>query len=125
MVQCHSLFFYEIQSAKFPLITDFTSGEDGLGIAGLGIGFDDLNITGQDDNTLIAANGSDLAILQGIGADSLIMDNFLFAGSIQLYILVQCQFSEIQISFSEQLQQQAYKFHSQGKVEKNTLLITM
>ena len=125
MVQCHSLFFYEIQSAKFPLITDFTSGEDVLGIAGLGIGFDDLNITGQDDNTLIAANGSDLAILQGIGADSLIMDNFLFAGSIQLYILVQCQFSEIQISFSEQLQQQAYKFHSQGKVEKNTLLITM
>ena len=61
------------------IITDFTTGEDVLGIAGLGIGFDDLSITQQDDNTLIAANGSDLAILQGIGADSLIADNFAFA----------------------------------------------
>ncbi|MEM7717405.1 MAG: calcium-binding protein, partial [Cyanobacteria bacterium P01_A01_bin.68] len=60
------------------IITDFTSGEDVLGIAGLGIGFDDLSITQQEDNTLIAANGSDLAILQGIGADSLIADNFAF-----------------------------------------------
>ncbi|MEM7714507.1 MAG: pre-peptidase C-terminal domain-containing protein [Cyanobacteria bacterium P01_A01_bin.68] len=61
------------------IITDFTTGEDVLGIAGLGIGFDDLIITQQDDNTLIAANGSDLAILQGIAADSLIADNFAFA----------------------------------------------
>ncbi len=61
------------------IITDFTSGEDVLGIAGLGIGFDDLSITQQEDNSLIAANGSDLAILQGIGADSLITDNFAFA----------------------------------------------
>ena len=38
------------------IITDFTSGEDALGIAGLGIGFDDLSITQQDDNTLIVAN---------------------------------------------------------------------
>ena len=60
------------------IITDFTSGEDVLGIAGLGIGFDDLSITQQDENTLIAANGSDLAILQGIGADSLVVDNFAF-----------------------------------------------
>ncbi|MBE9215027.1 pre-peptidase C-terminal domain-containing protein [Plectonema cf. radiosum LEGE 06105] len=60
------------------IITDFTSGEDVLGIAGLGIGFDDLSITGQDDNTLIGANGSDLAILQGIGATSLSADNFAF-----------------------------------------------
>ena len=60
------------------IITDFTSGEDVLGIAGLVIGFDDLSITQQEDNTLIAANGSDLAILQGIGADSLIADNFAF-----------------------------------------------
>ena len=41
------------------IITDFTSGEDVLGIAGLGIGFDDLSITQQDDNTLIAANNSE------------------------------------------------------------------
>ena len=60
------------------IITDFTSGEDVLGIAGLGIGFDDLSITQQDDNTLIAANGPDFAILQGITASSLIADNFAF-----------------------------------------------
>ncbi|MBE9215026.1 calcium-binding protein [Plectonema cf. radiosum LEGE 06105] len=71
-----------IATAEIPqaanIITDFTLGEDVLGIAGLGIGFDDLSITGQDDNTLIAVNGSDLAILQGIGADSLSADNFAF-----------------------------------------------
>ena len=71
-----------IATAEIPgaanIITDFTSGEDVLGIAGLGIGFEDLSITQQDDNTLIAANGSDLAILQGIGADSLMADNFAF-----------------------------------------------
>jgi hypothetical protein len=60
------------------IITDFTTGEDVLGIAGLGIGFDDLSITQQEDNTLISANNSELAILQGIGADSLIADNFAF-----------------------------------------------
>ena len=71
-----------IATAEIPqaanIITDFTSGEDVIGIAGLGVGFDDLSITEQDDNTLIAANGSDLAILQGISADSLIADNFAF-----------------------------------------------
>ena len=69
-----------IATAEIPeaanTITDFTSGEDVLGIAGLGIGFEDLSITQQDDNTLIAANGSDLAILQGV--DSLMADNFAF-----------------------------------------------
>ncbi|MBE9215028.1 pre-peptidase C-terminal domain-containing protein [Plectonema cf. radiosum LEGE 06105] len=72
-----------IATAEIPqaanIITDFTLAEDVLGIAGLGIGFDDLSITGQDDNTLIAVNGSDLAILQGIGAASLNADNFAFA----------------------------------------------
>jgi len=53
------------------IITDFTVGEDVIGIAGLGIGFDDLSITEQNGNTLIAANGSDLAILQSVGADIL------------------------------------------------------
>ncbi|MEO1763138.1 MAG: hypothetical protein AAFR83_14435 [Cyanobacteria bacterium J06629_18] len=60
------------------IITDFTSGEDVLGIAGLGIAFDDLSISQQDDNTLIAANNSELAILQGVGMDSLMADNFAF-----------------------------------------------
>ena len=59
-------------------ITDFTIGEDVLAIAGLGIGFEDLSIIQQDKDTLIAANGSDLAILQGFGADSLVADNFVF-----------------------------------------------
>ncbi|MEO1185671.1 MAG: hypothetical protein AAFX46_13755 [Cyanobacteria bacterium J06636_27] len=36
------------------------------------------SITQQDDNTLIAANNSELAILQGVGADSLMADNFAF-----------------------------------------------
>ncbi len=71
-----------IATAEIPdsvnIITDFTSGEDVLGIAGLGISFDDLSITQQDNNTLIAANGSDLAILQGIGTNSLIADDFVF-----------------------------------------------
>ncbi|MEO1184816.1 MAG: beta-propeller domain-containing protein [Cyanobacteria bacterium J06636_27] len=71
-----------IATAELPdaanIITDFTSGEDVLGIAGLGIGFDDLSITQQEDNTLIAANGSDLGILQGVGADGLMADNFAF-----------------------------------------------
>ncbi len=71
-----------IATAEIPgapnVITDFTSGEDVLGIAGLGIGFDDLSISQQDDNTLIAANNSELAILQGIATDSLIADNFAF-----------------------------------------------
>ena len=60
------------------IITDFTSGEDVLGIAGLGIGFDDLGITQQDGNTLIAANNSELAILQGVGIDMLNADSFAF-----------------------------------------------
>ena len=60
------------------MITDFTSGEDVLGIAGLGIGFEDLSITQQENNTLIAVPVADLAILQGISADSLSADNFAF-----------------------------------------------
>ena len=60
------------------IITDFTSGEDVLGLAGLGIGFGDLSITQQDDNTLIAANNSELAILQGVGIDMLNADSFAF-----------------------------------------------
>ncbi|MGB3641921.1 MAG: hypothetical protein WBA39_30740 [Rivularia sp. (in: cyanobacteria)] len=60
-------------------ISDFTSGEDVLGIAGLGIGFEDLTITQQQGNALIAGLGSDLAVLKGIEADSLSADNFAFA----------------------------------------------
>ena len=48
-------------------------------IAGLGIGFEDLTITQQQGNALIAGLGSDLAVLKGIEADSLSADNFAFA----------------------------------------------
>ncbi len=61
------------------IITDFTLDEDVLGIAGLGIGFDDLSLTQDGDNTLIAANGSDLATLLGVESESLSADNFAFA----------------------------------------------
>ena len=59
-------------------ITDFTSGEDVIGIAGLGIGFDDLSITQQGNDVLIAVNDSDLAILQGIDSSVLVADDFAF-----------------------------------------------
>ena len=58
------------------IITDFTSGEDVIGIAGLGISFDDLSISQQGDDALITASGSDLAILQGIEATTLVADDF-------------------------------------------------
>lgn len=54
-------------------IADFTNGEDVIGIAGLGIGFEDLTITQQGNNTLITSNGTDLAILQGINANDLVV----------------------------------------------------
>ncbi|MEL6463145.1 MAG: calcium-binding protein, partial [Cyanobacteria bacterium J06621_15] len=71
-----------IATAELPdginTIKDFTSGEDVLGIAGLGIGFEDVSITQQGDNALIAASGTDLAILTDVAADSLSGDNFAF-----------------------------------------------
>ena len=72
-----------IASAEIPdepnIITDFTSGEDVIGIAGLGIGFEDVSITANGDDALISATGSELAIIQGIEADSLSADDFAFA----------------------------------------------
>ena len=57
-------------------ITDFTIGEDVIGIAGLGIGFENISIIQQEDDTLIAVNGMSLGILQGIDANVLSVDNF-------------------------------------------------
>ena len=59
-------------------ITDFALGEDILRIAGLGISFEDIDLAKIENNTLISANGSDLAILQGIDANNLSADNFDF-----------------------------------------------
>ena len=58
-------------------ITDFTAGEDVIGIV-LGISFDDLSLTQDGDNTLIAAGGNDLATLLGVESTSLSTDNFAF-----------------------------------------------
>ena len=58
-------------------ITDFTS-EDVIGIAGLGIGFEDLTLVQQEDNTLISTGDRELAILTGVDSNSLSADNFAF-----------------------------------------------
>ncbi|MEL6438533.1 MAG: alkaline phosphatase [Cyanobacteria bacterium J06621_8] len=73
-----------LATGQFPesanTITDFTVNEDVLGIAGLGVSFDDLSITDTDAGTLIAAGGQDLAIVGNVTADVLASaDNFAFA----------------------------------------------
>ena len=72
-----------IASAEIPksanVITDFNLEEDAIGIAGLGIGFDDLSISELEGNSLISAHGSELAILQGVDFNGLSADNFAFA----------------------------------------------
>ena len=71
-----------IASASIPEsannITDFDS-DDVIGIAGLGIGYEDLSFTQQEGNTLISTGDNNLAILSGVDADSLSADNFAFA----------------------------------------------
>ena len=59
-------------------ITDFELGVDVIGIGGLGLGFDDLALTQQADNTLISALGTDMVILTGIHARALSSSNFVF-----------------------------------------------
>ena len=61
-------------------INDFTSGEDVIGIAGLGIGYSDLEITQADAGALISVDGNDLAIVGNTPADFLANeDHFAFA----------------------------------------------
>ena len=73
---------FSIASAAIPestnTIEDFTVGEDVIGIAGLGVGFDDVSLVQQDNNTLISAGDDELATLMGVNADSLSADNFAF-----------------------------------------------
>ena len=72
-----------IANAELPesanVITDFTSGEDVIGIAGLGIGFEDLDIAQDGDDVLIGNESINLAILSGIDSSNLTVDNFAFA----------------------------------------------
>lgn len=53
-------------------VTDFTPGEDVLGIGGLGVAFGDLTLAGDT----VSLNGDVLAILSGIDATALTADNF-------------------------------------------------
>ncbi|MBE9043159.1 choice-of-anchor I family protein [Pleurocapsales cyanobacterium LEGE 10410] len=64
------------ESAK--TITNFSSGEDLIGIAGFGIGFEDLSLVQQEYDTLIGAGDQELAILKGVDSTSLSADNFAF-----------------------------------------------
>ena len=60
-------------------INDFTSGEDVIGVAGLGIGYSDLSITQTDAGALISVDGNDLAIVANTPADFLANEsNFAF-----------------------------------------------
>jgi 2',3'-cyclic-nucleotide 2'-phosphodiesterase (5'-nucleotidase family) len=75
-----------IANAGFPTeantITDFTGGEDVLGIAGIGAAdISDLEITASGDDSAIAFDGNQLAILLGIDSNSLTNNNFVFAES--------------------------------------------
>ena len=72
-----------IATAEVPeetnLITDFTIGEDVIGIAGFGIGFADVSLTQQGDDALIATDGNDFASLQNIDITDLNSDDFVFS----------------------------------------------
>jgi len=71
-----------IANAEIPksanTITDFTIGQDVLGVAGIGASFGALTLTQQDNNTLISFNQNELAILTGIQSSSLGASNFAF-----------------------------------------------
>jgi Ca2+-binding RTX toxin-like protein len=65
-------------------ITDFTVGEDILGIAGVGLTFADLSIAASEENannTVIATADQDLAILLGIQPDTISETDFTFSES--------------------------------------------
>ncbi len=59
-------------------ITDFTVGEDVIGIAGSGGSFSNLTFTQQNQDLLVSFNSSNLAVLQGIQASSLNANSFVF-----------------------------------------------
>ena len=71
-----------IANASLPsstnIITDFELDVDVLGIGGLGLNFDDLSLTQQGEDTLIATAGQDIAILLNIDSNSLNANNFVF-----------------------------------------------
>ena len=71
-----------IATGEFPnatnRITDFTIGEDVIGIAGLEIGFEDITLTQNGDDALIAAKGNDLAVFKDISITNFSESDFAF-----------------------------------------------
>ena len=69
-----------IANAEYPeatnTITDFTGGEDVIGVAGLGIGYDDLSISQTDAGALISADGGDLAVVVNVTAEFLANEEY-------------------------------------------------
>ena len=62
------------------IITDFTIGEDVIGIAELEVSFGDLSIIQSEDGATISANGNNLAVVEDISFDLLNDEaNFAFA----------------------------------------------
>ncbi|AFZ49773.1 glycerophosphodiester phosphodiesterase family protein [Dactylococcopsis salina] len=59
-------------------ITDFTSGEDSIGVAGVEASFADITRTAVDNGTLLSLDGEDLAVLLGVEANSLTEADFTF-----------------------------------------------
>ena len=59
-------------------ITDFVSGEDVLGVAGIGASFATLDLSQDGDNALIGFGGDDLAVLLNVDSTSLTASDFAF-----------------------------------------------
>ena len=73
-----------IANAEIPkqanIINDFIGGEDIIGIAGLGIGYNDLIITDSSNGALISVPEGDLAIIANTPADFIASEaHFVFA----------------------------------------------
>lgn len=60
-------------------ITDFTAGEDLIGVAGVEASFTDITRTAVDNGTLLSLEGEDLAILLNVEANNLTEADFTFA----------------------------------------------
>ncbi|HAG79568.1 MAG TPA: hypothetical protein DCL61_00025 [Cyanobacteria bacterium UBA12227] len=75
--------FFWIANGFIPLtahtITDFEVNSEAIGIAGLGITFQNLTITQVGSDTLISVFGTDFAILTGVEASDLNSSNFVLA----------------------------------------------
>ena len=67
-----------IETEAINVITDFTSGEDVIGIAGFGIGFEDVDLTQLGDDALVGTNGINFALLEDVDINDLSASDFAF-----------------------------------------------